>query len=380
MKQLNNRGIVSLFLFWRVLLFAPILIAQNISLRAGFNYTTIFHYIPKSGIISNFLIYPWGNFDGIYYLYIAGSGYTPDNAGFFPLYPMLVKIFSLNSQVFSFNQFLTAITLSSLFFLLSLIMLHRLIKLDYSNNIAMSTILAILVFPTSFFFASIYSESLFLLLLILSFYFARKRNWLLASIFAALLTATRLVGIAIIPALVYEFYLQNKTIVDRKLLPILMTPLGILSYVWFNYSQLGDSFRFLKAQGNLHNNRSVEQIILFPQTLFRYLKILSTNTITFEWWIALLELLSFLFASVMIYYAFRKKVRASYLIFSLIAFLIPTQTETFSGLPRYIIVLFPIFLGLALIRNKAIRVIYMVISIALLIVLFAFFSKGYFIA
>lgn len=371
------KKILSLFLIWRILLFLPLFLS-NIFLqsRLGFDYTS-FSYWSK---ISHFLAFPWANFDGIYYLYIAGSGYTVDNAGFFPLYPMLVKFFSLNAKAFSLEQFLVSLVLSSAFFFSGLIYFNKLLKLDYKKNVSISVILAMLMFPTSFFFATIYSESLFFLLLILSFYFARRGNWLLSSIFAALLTSTRIVGIAIIPALIFEFYLQNKTLFKRKFLSLFIAPLGILSYSLFNFLEWGNPLQFLKAQGALQNNRSVDEIILFPQTVFRYIKILFANLQTHEWWIALLELSSFIFASILLYIAWKKRVRISYLVFALVAFLIPTQTGTFSGLPRYVLILFPIFIALSLIKSKYIKLVYAIVSIILLAILFSLFSKGYFIA
>jgi hypothetical protein len=60
--------------------------------------------------------------------------------------------------------------------------------------------------------------------------------------------------------------------------------------------------------------------------------------------------------------------------------LIPASSGTFSGLPRYILPLFPIFLSLALITSKPLKVAYCVIGIILLFLCFMYFSKGYFIA
>ena len=201
------KKILLLFLAWRVFLFIPLIFAQIfLGYRKGFDYTSPNYFTDELNPISHFLLSPFGNFDGVYYLSIAAKGYTVDNAGFFPLFPFLIHFVSSvfgSVQAFDPRQYFIALALASIFFLLSLIVIYKLVRLDFKNNVAILTILAILVFPTSFFFASIYSESLFLLLTILSFYFARKKKWILASIFGLLLTATRIVGIAILPALIY---------------------------------------------------------------------------------------------------------------------------------------------------------------------------------
>lgn len=356
--------ILKIFLTWRILLFIPVLASQFfLANRPGFSYTI------NGG---------WGNFDGIYYLYIANAGYTVDNSGFFPLYPLLIKIFSVGE---SSIQFYVALFLSSIFLFLSLIMMFKLLKLDYSKNLSVSVIVAMLIFPTSFFFAAIYTESLFLFLLVSSLYFARKGNWILSSIFGILLTATRLVGIAILPALFLEFYLQNKTLFSKKIIPVLLSPLGLIVYSLFEYVNFGNAFQFIKAQGAIMNNRSVDQIILFPQTVFRYIKILITvSPSIYEWWVSLLELSSFTFAVVLLFIAWKKRVRVSYLLFALTAFLIPVSSGTFSGLPRYILILFPIYIALILIKNKWVKYAYFVISPILLFVLFMLFSRGYLVA
>lgn len=378
------RKVIYSFFLWRIFLFIPLLASQFLlKIRSGFDYTTPLHYISSYNPISHFLLYPWANFDGVYYLVIAGGGYTVDNAGFFPLFPTIIgavtSVFGVNTS-FEPIQYLTATILVFLFSISALIMMYKLLLIDYKKEISLKSVWFLILFPTSFFLATIYSESLFLLLLILSFYFARKGNWFLASIFAMLLTAVRVVGIAIIPALLFEFYLQNKTFFTKKIVSLVISPLGILYYAWFNYSQWGNPLHFIEVQGKLMNNRSVDHVILFPQTIFRYVKILVTSRVTYEWWIALLEISVFLFVCIFLYIAWKKKIRFSYLIFSVIAFLIPTQTGTFSGLPRYVLVLFPIFLALALIKNKWVKIFYSIIGVILLFLLFMLFSKGYFIA
>jgi len=187
------------------LLFIPLFLGYlYLPYRAGYEYTNVLRFV-KNPFLKNFLIYPWANFDGVRYLSIAGRGYISE-AAFFPLYPILIRFFSGifgTGATFGFIQFISGLLISNIFFLLSLIIFYKLIRLDFSKKIAKKTILKLLIFPTSFFFASIYSESLFLFLTLLSFYFARKGKWISASISAFFLSVTRLVGVLILPALIY---------------------------------------------------------------------------------------------------------------------------------------------------------------------------------
>lgn len=376
-------NLVIIFIVWRLILFVPLLIAiffiiPNITKDFTYIYTPLSYTFSFNSV---FLL-PWANFDGIHYLNIAQYNYI-NQARFFPLLPIFINVLSrpflsiFNSHL---THFFTGFLFANLVFVWALLIFKKLIELDFSKEISKKSILNLLIFPTSFFFVAIYSEGLFLLLTLLSFYFARKNKWALSIICAMLLMVTRFVGVAILPALLYEF-VRTKGIKNRRIALFLFAPLGLAVYSLFNYYKWHNFLYFIKAQGELGNNRSVDSIVLFPQTIYRYIKILSTVSIqSLEWSIALLELSSFLFAAFLLYFAWKKKVRTSYLIFTLINFIVATATGTFSALPRYVITLFPVFLALALIENKLIKIVYYLLSPVLLFILLMLFARGYYIA
>lgn len=375
--------LVLFMLAWRLLLFIPLAVGfAFIPYRIGYEYTNIWRFIPTYLPVSSPFLFPWANFDGVHYLRIAGEGYT-NNGGFFPLYPIITHfVSSLFGTIETFGgvEFFSAIILSNIFFFLAILLFYKLLKFDYKEAISQKSIIFLLLFPTSFFFVSIYTESLFLLLSLLVFFHARRREWLQAGLFGGLLSATRIVGIAILPALLLEFILQKKD-TPYKAWPLVLVPLGLLSYMWFNIQKWGDAFYFLSAHGMIATNRSVDEIVLFPQTIFRYGKIFSTGAFSqFEYWIAALEVGIFFFVSAMLYVAWKKGVRMSYVVFGFLCFLIPASSGTFTGLPRYAVVLFPIFIALALIKNKKIQWVYGIISCILLFILLMLFSRGYFVA
>lgn len=365
-----------IFLFWRIFLFIPLYFAQQlIPYRLDYEYTHILYFIKPDWPVSSPFLFPWANFDGVHYLLIAAKGYT-DNGRFLPFFPILVSGLS----IFFKNQFFAGFILSNVCFLLSLIMFYKLVRLDYPKKIAFWSIFFLLIFPTSFYFGSIYTESLFLLLTLLSFYYARKKQWLISSFFALLLTVTRPVGIIIFPVLIYEFMVIEKKL-SKKILPIIFIPVGFIGYVFYNLQKWGDALFFLKAHEQLANGRTTTSVVFPLQTIYRYFKILSTVPYQqYEWSIALLELTVLFFTILILYAAWRKKIRISYLLFSILAFLIPVSSGTFSGLPRYTVILFPIFITLALIRSKAIKTIYVIVSIVLLFILLMCFSRGYYVA
>jgi hypothetical protein len=222
-------------------------------------------------------------------------------------------------------------------------------------------------------------------LLTLSFYLARKRQWFLACFSTMLLTISRPVGFLMAIPLISEYIKQNK--LSKKSLffmvySLLFVSLGLMIYSYFCYLKWNDPLYFFHSQALLQNSRTVSGFVFPLQTIYRYLKILITvSPKIYEWWIALLEFLSFWLACYLLTVGWLKKIRPSYLIFSLMCFFVPVFSGTFSGLPRYIIVIFPLFLALSQsVKNKTVKIFYITAGFITQIVLLAFFSRGYFIA
>lgn len=360
------------FVLWRLIIFAPLVIgAYLIPANVSFPVSYIYNYLNSDLSFASILLYPWANFDGIHYLNIASNDYT-NQARFFPLFPLVLWVIS--------GSLVVNIVLVSVIFFLALYIFKKLIILDFSNQITTKSLIYLLLFPTSFFFVSIYSEGLFLLLTLLSFYFARKKRWFLSIICASLLTATRFVGIAILPALLFEFVINEK-IQSKKLLLFIIAPLGLVLYSLFNLHKWNNLLYFVQSQGELGNNRSVDHLVFFPQTTYRYLKILTTvPRFQYDWAVALLEFATFIFIGILLVIAWKKKIRTSYLIYAAINFFIIISTGTFSALPRYVLTIFPIFITLVLIKSKLIKLLYLFFSPILLFILLMLFSRGYFVA
>lgn len=376
--------IIKLFLIWRSILFIPVIFASlYLNYGSSFPFFEIAYYKELPKFLDYSVVRVWSNFDGVHYLNIATQGYITE-ARFFPLFPLLIFLLSIGNISYPVT-YIVALLLPNVFFIAALVVFYKLLRLDYNEKISFEALIYLLVFPTAFFFVSVYTESLFLLLLVTSFYFARRKNWSPAILAGVLLISTRFVGILIIPALIYEYFIQCKTLKFKNYLIMamisLITPLGLVAYSIYNFKIWGNYLYFLTAQGELGNSRSVGSLIIPPQIILRYFKILTTLPMTqFEWWIASLEISSFIFGCFIIYFAWRKKIRISYLIFGSLAFLMPVLSGTFSGLPRYLIIVFPIFIVISLIKSKIVKQAYLIIGITLLFILLMFFSRGYFIA
>lgn len=401
MKKIVKSKIIRNFLIWRIWLFIPLSLAFFfLPFRENSLFTTIWQYVNKYPVVEHPLIYPWSNFDGVHYLAIASRGYI-DEGRFLPLFPILIKLlilpFSLIWKIKPPGEliFSSGLFLSNLFFVLSLFFLKKLLELDFSTKIVNKVILLLLVFPTSFFFVTIYTESLFLLLSILVLLFARKEQWGKAILLSMLLTITRLPGILIIIPLFYE-YITKEIKVKKlkeikniftlknliKLLPFLLIPLPLLGYSYFNYLKWNDPLFFIHAH-DLGNSRSVGGLVFPLITVYRYFKIFLTVSFRqYEFWIALLEFISLIIALIGIILIYLKKIRTSYLLFSLALISLPLLSGTLTGFPRYLLIAFPLFIGftLAINKHKWIWKIFILASLITQSILLMLFSRGWYIS
>jgi hypothetical protein len=90
---------------------------------------------------------------------------------------------------------------------------------------------------------------------------------------------------------------------------------------------------FIHVQSLFNNGRSNGEIVLLPQVIYRYFKILTTVApISLLYFRAVWELLTFV-VSLLLLYLYRRKMTVSALIFCIGAILLPTLSGTLSSFP-----------------------------------------------
>ena len=126
---------------------------------------------------------------------------------FFPLYPALIRIFSLFTGG---DMMVSALIVGNLGTLAALIALGALAAWETrdAENVAPAMLL-MLAFPFAFFFTTAYTEGMFLAFALFCLLFARRGQWGWAALFALLSGATRPTGLVLIPPLAWEWLRQN---------------------------------------------------------------------------------------------------------------------------------------------------------------------------
>jgi hypothetical protein len=300
------------------------------------------------------LLWSHANYDGEHYLQIAQFGYGPLRYFFFPLYPVFIRFVSHYLTFLHFPLPWAGILVTLVSFFCGFVTLYKLLLLDFSKRISIQTILLMLFFPVSFYFTAVYTEALFFVLCVSSFYFARQKNWLGAGILGIFASMTRLVGVVLIASLFVEWFIayRKRKTSAKSLIPVFCIPLGLVFYMLFLQRFMGDPLGFFHNIATYGSQRS-DHIILLPQVFYRYIFKIMPNL---NWYWPLiattsLELLSgFVFFVLTIVSFF--KIRLSYSLFLFFGYIVPTLSGSFSSMPRYVLVLFPAFLILSIFIDK----------------------------
>jgi Gpi18-like mannosyltransferase len=380
---MSLKKLVLLFLTWRIFLFIFLFLAiPTLTLQQNFLGWGLVNYLKSPQIWS------WANYDGEHYLLIAQFGYSPFLYFFFPVYPLLIRYLASFFQDTGTRYAISGLLISNISFFLGLVGLVKLLKIDFSSNIIKTCVLLILLFPTSFFLASLYSESLFFALTIWTLYFARTKSWVLAGILGAIAGATRIIGITLLPVLLIELLYQRK---DKNFslltasIGIILISLGLLVYMYFLKTATNDPLAFFTQQQGVFGEQRSANLILLPQVFYRYVfKILPSVNYSyfpgvFSVYFEFITAIIFLGVSLASFF----ELRLSYATYLFLGYLIPTLTGSFYSLPRFVIVLFPAFLLAAKYLNKTPTAFKLAIYTLLFILLgisTALFVRGYWIS
>ena len=141
--------------------------------------------------------------DAVWYLRLAEEGWSPDDpsAAFFPLYPLAVRVVS---WILPGDDLLAALLVSNAAFLGVLLVLFALTAESFGERVARRAIVVAAIVPTAFFFLAPYSESLFLLFVLLAFRGGRRDRWAEVAAYGAAAALTRSAGIVLVPAFALE--------------------------------------------------------------------------------------------------------------------------------------------------------------------------------
>lgn len=283
----------------------------------------------------------WQRFDANWYLSIAENGYggIEGDDHFPPLFPTLIRLLKpLFGSAFLAGLFIThAATL-------------YVIKLLYDTFLAWGgtssakrAIVFMLIFPTSFFLFSVYSESLFLMTALLSMLSMRTRSWGWAGFWAFCSVLTRLQGTALLLPMIYLMWKDHPFLrKPRQWFGLILPGLGGLFYLYLRSTQVtSGALPFVESDWHA-------QMVPPWQTYWYAIQTLLSGHSTFidvlNWVIVTLFIILLIvgWRKIPIEYSL-------YTVFSLLVILIRiVETQPLISMSRYALTLFPAFYTLGL--------------------------------
>jgi len=174
---------------------------------------------------------PWRHWDTPYYLTIAENWYSPGGPeiSFPPLYPILI---GLLGRLLGGAYLPAALLISWVSLIAACILMMQTFR-DYSDEAAAQrAVRYVLLFPTAFFLFAGYTESLFLVFLLLSWRGAKQGTWWQAGIFGLLATMTRFIGVYLLAAYAWMWLKAPRTQKLRIAAWLAPIPLAFLGWFW----------------------------------------------------------------------------------------------------------------------------------------------------
>jgi hypothetical protein len=200
---------------------------------------------------------PFANWDGVWYAKIARDGYSYDpgkqsSVAFFPAFPLLGWVVAHSTGI---SEEWALVLVANACLLCCFIWMAAYVHERYPDgnaNLVAWTLLGLGLWPVSFFARMAYSESLFLLVVVLVLYgFQRKWPMLAIAFLVGLATACRPLGVALIPPFCLYLWQERSSwnlFALRAPVAVLVACWGIVAYMAYQQAAFHDALAFVKTQ------------------------------------------------------------------------------------------------------------------------------------
>jgi Mannosyltransferase (PIG-V) len=296
----------------------------------------------------------FARYDSGWYYGIASTGYAfveggRSNLAFFPLYPLLMRAGGLLLGGYQPDFYFAGIVVSWVAFSVAMVLLYRLALLDMPREHAARAVLYAALFPAAYFFGVVYSESLFFMTLLGAALAIRHRRWGWAALSGAAMTATRVNGVMLVPALVWMAWQAAPAGPPRRRLMAgaAASTAGIALYSAYNYALSGNPFEWYDSiqRWGYHpgGNPASGFLAIGEALILRPYAFLATERMAPYDTLNVLSAFGALAAVPFIWH----RLGGPYAAIVVLGLILPLSTGQYEGLGRYCAVLFPlpIYLG-----------------------------------
>jgi hypothetical protein len=291
---------------------------------------------------------------------------------FFPLYPVLIHLTTLNYTYAN----ISALAISNVCSLIAFVYLYKLAKHEFNSDVAVKAMVFLSVFPTAYFLSVPYTEGLFFATVIASIYYARVGKWHFAGLLGLLASLTRLAGLLLLPTLLVEYFHQRgwkPKKIDFKIFWAFSALAGFLIYLGINWQVTGNAFTFMTVESTHWFNKLDPVEGLKAAWSFAQGPDFPGNVTT---GIAPLVFAAFGLATIIA--ALWRRLRPTYIIYMFLSWGLAVSTSWWISVPRYIMAMFPLFFLLGMLtKNKAVNIAIAVASAAVMCYFTVLFALGW---
>ena len=289
---------------------------------------------------THMLLAVWGRWDAVHYLDIATNGYHGTDMAFFPLYPLLIRVVGELAG----NHLIAGLLISNISFFFGLLYLYKLLEREYDRAVARRAIFYVSIFPTAVYFTAVYTESLFFMLTVASFYYMRARLWWIAAALGLLAALTRVEGALLLLPFAMEWSAARKSAQKPSILDLFagaLIPLGLGIYMAYLWVLRADPLYFSHVQ--IHWNRHfAPPWVSLINALLKIAHGSGPQAVANQ----SLEV-GFTLLMIAVLVAGWRSLRPSYIAYMGLSILVPMSTSNLMSMPRFALVLFPMFAILA---------------------------------
>jgi hypothetical protein len=334
------------------------------------------------------LVGVWQRWDACWYGKIATFGYEPQelSVNFWPLFPLLTGFIS---PLVGGGVALAGLVVSAIAYVAAMVGLYRLVARDVDPVTARRTVVVLSIFPSAFFLFAPFTEALFLALAVWTMVAARERRWVLAGAVGLLAALTRIQGVFLIFPVGWEVAVAagltawrpwrslalpaiDWGVIGRGLIAVGGPALGFWSFIGYTAATVG--------QTPLDTQDAWGGKEFFPP--WEVVDAAWTWAIERSDPLQAFNLILLIGFGVLLVVAARR-LPISYTLYALPQFVLLAtriQPTPLTSTNRYLLVIFPVFVVLALIPWARVRLAWGITSILFLALLLTEFQRGTFVA
>ena len=334
------------------------------------------------------LVGAWQRWDACWYSKIATFGYEPQelSVNFWPLFPVLTGGIA---RVLGGSVALAGLIVSAVAYLAAMVGLYRLVARDVDAETARRTMVLITIFPSAFFLFAPFTEALFLSLAVWTLVAARERRWSWAAVVGLLAALTRIQGLFLALPIGWEALAAAGLTAWRPWRELRLPTIHWGVLIRGVLASIGPLLGF--ASFLLYAAVIAGQTPLDTQDAWggkEFFAPWDVAAAAWQWTVDHADPLQFLNLLLLIVFAVLlaigvKRLPFAYTLYALPQFLLLAtriQPTPLTSTNRYLLVVFPAFVVVALIPWRRARLAWAITSLLFLAILFREFQAGTYVA